>query len=164
MEIRNDNDLKNLMEKLAGEAIEKATIRILNKLKEQIHKDVYTEPNLWYERTGEFESAWLWSDVKKSVNSIVAELSYNPKGMKYIGKDWIHGNPGRSAVENLADILNLAFNNYKNGYTSNLKFGGKHFSHFRRPYWNNFIEKMFTDGGLDKILSEEFKKVGFTKV
>jgi predicted Holliday junction resolvase-like endonuclease len=164
MEIKNEQDLKRVMEKLAGEAIKKATARILQKLKEQIQKDVYTEPNLWYERTGDFERAWLWSDVEKKVNSLVTELSYDPRNMRYIPKDWIHGNPGRSAVDNLADILNLAFNNYKDGYTSNLMFGNKHFSHFRRPYWENFIKNMFSNGELEKILSEEFGRVGFVKI
>jgi len=137
---------------------------LLQKLKEQIRQDVYTEKNSWYERTGEFEDAWLWSDVTKKVNALVVELSYDPKNMRYTPKDWIHGNPRESAVNNLADILNLAFNNYKAGYTSSLKFGDKHFSHFRRPYWNNFIERLFDKGELDRIITEEFSKHGFIKV
>ena len=150
------------MEKLATKAIERATDRILQKLKDQIKKDVYTEKNDWYIRTGEFESAWMWDKIKVTGKSIVTQMFYDSSKVHHNG-NWVHGNPRKSSVESLADILNLAYNNYSSGYTSSLMFGKRHFSHFRRPYWENFIEKMLDGRELDRILTEEFNAVGFVR-
>jgi len=151
------------MEQAVNEVFNTVSDKILEKLKTQIRKDVFTEPNTWYQRTGEFEEAWSWGEIKKSINSITREMSYDAKNMKHDGK-WVHGNPGRSSVENLADILNLAFNNYTEGYTSDLLFGKKHFSHLRRPYWENFIKLLFDQNELEKMLIEEFSKYGIIKI
>lgn len=162
MAIKNEAELNSLMEKLVGEALDKATVRILENLKLQIKKDVFTTKNDWYERTGQFEEAWEWTKIKSIGKTIVTEMFYNSSKVKHDGK-WVHGNPKQSSVENLADILNLAYNGYTSGYTSSLMFGQRMFSHFRRPYWKNFIEKMFNENELNRILAEEFKKVGFLK-
>lgn len=159
-DIRNEAELRGILEKEIEGAIKNVSEKVLKELLATIRRDVFTEPNLWYERTGQFEKSWVWGQITKSVNSITRELYYDPSGVEYIAKKWQHGNPGQSAVDNLADILNLAFNNYRDGYTSGLKFGGKHFSHKRKPYWENLIKFLFDKGKLESFFVEEFKSRG----
>ncbi len=146
------------------EIIEIVSDKISKKLQDQIKSDVFTTPNDWYERTGQFEKSWSWGDVKKTITSLTKEFAYDPSVMSWNPNKWQHGNPKQSAVDNLADILNLAFNNYSDGYTSDLKFGGRHFSHLRKPYWENFIKELFDKEGLEKMFTEEFSKRGIIKV
>lgn len=162
-QIRNEQDLRKIMQKAVNDVILVVSEKLLVKLKEQIKQDVYTEPNTWYERTGEFENAFVWGSIRKGINSITREMSYDSSRVKHDGK-WVHGNPGRSSAENLADILNLAFNSYEPGYTSSLKFGDRYFSHYRRPYWENYIELLFDKNGLEKMFTEEFSKYGIVKI
>ncbi len=202
------------MQILAEEAIEAVSEKISTKLQDQIKSDVFTTPNEWYERTGEFEKSFKWGDIKtiitymkdyidipiyfqpyfpkpeetafslgrqlkiitvregvfkwgdikKIVSSITKELSYDPSDMSWNPKKWQHGNPNQSAINELADILNLAFNNYTEGYTSDLMFGNRHFSHRRKPYWENFIKRLFDQGELEKMFTEELSKRGFTRI
>lgn len=162
-DIRNPADVNKALMDIVEKVIAHIADDISRRLKEQIKRDVFTTPNEWYQRTGQFEEAWEWTKVKRSVRQIATELYYNPAGVEYDG-EWQHGNPGRSAADNLADILNLAFNNYQAGYTSSLMFGGRHFSHYRRPYWKNLIQELFDKGTLDVLFEAEFKKYGVVKV
>lgn len=142
------------------EVITEVSDKILERLKEQIEEDVFTTPNEWYENTGEFEQAWQWGDVKANVLTISRELAYDPSSMQWNRHKWQHGNRVQSSVESLADILNLAYNNYTAGYTSSLMFGNRHFSHFRRPYFKNFITNMFDNGEIRDMLTNAFSKHG----
>lgn len=162
MDISDDIQLEVFFNAVFQEVVKKISVRITNKLREQIELDVFTETNIWYENTGEFEKAWNWGSIVSGINVITREFYYDPQGMRWDKEKWQHGNPKQSAVENLADILNLAYNGYKAGYTSGLKFGNKPFSHRRRPYWENFIKALFDDGELDEMFKEEFALVGIT--
>jgi hypothetical protein len=159
-DIRSEAELRKALEGNLERAINNASVKVSKILLEQIKKDVYTEQNTWYERSGEFENAFTWKNIQRSATGIAKELFYNHYSMQWIPFDWRHGNPERSAVENLADILNLAFKDYQPGYTSGKKFGNRYFSHYRRPYWKNFIERLFEGGEIEKILTEELRSAG----
>jgi hypothetical protein len=163
-DIQNETQLQQELEKIIEKVFEIVSEKISQRLKAQIYKDVFTEKNTWYERTGDFERSWKWGSVKKSLLTITKELGYDPSDMNWNPKRWEHGNPGRSSVDNLADILNLAFNDYRAGYTSGLMFGNRHFSHFRRPYWENLIESLFDRGELERMFTQEFARYGIVKV
>jgi hypothetical protein len=163
-DIKNDQQLNKLMMDITEKVIAHIAEDLSKKLQEQIEKDVFTTPNDWYVRTGQFEKAWKWTDVKRLLKTMTTELYYDSSEVVHNPKRWEHGNPYESAVENLADILNLAYNGYKAGYTSSMKFGRRHFSHRRRPYWKNFIEKLLDKGELSKLFEAEFKQYGVVKV
>jgi hypothetical protein len=163
-DIQNEAQMQKELEKIIEKVFEVVSGKVAQKLQQQIRKDVYTEKNSWYERTGDFERSWKWGEVKKNLLTITKEFKYDPTDMNWNPKRWEHGNPGRSAVDNLADILNLAFNNYRAGYTSNMMFGDRHFSHFRRPYWENLIESLFDNGEMERMFTQEFAKYGVVKV
>jgi hypothetical protein len=68
---------------------------------------------------------------------------------------------GEDVTDDLADILNLAYMEYKPGVTSGLlSKNGKFVSPYRKPFWTNFIRKMYKEGGARKIIKEEAKKQG----
>lgn len=159
MNIRNEAELMVVFGDKVSKAIESVSKRVSKLLQKQIETDVFTTPNTWYERTGQFENAWEWTPLKRRVSEVVTELFYNPSGVEW-DRGWEHGNPGKSAVKTLPDILNLAGNNYSPGYTSSLIFGNRHFSHFRRPYWDNLIKLLFDKGELQKMLKEELESLG----
>ena len=160
MDITNDTQLRVVFEEKIRGAIENVSDKVLELLRRQIETDVFTTPNTWYERTGQFENAWKWGSIERVVNGLVREMSYDSKSVGYEDGTWTHGNPGQSASENLADILNLAWNGYRDGYTSSLMFGRRHFSHKRKPYWDNFIKKLFDRKELKKMFSEELRSQG----
>jgi len=164
MDIKNDTDLNILLADIVEKVILHISQDISDRLQAQIEKDVFTTPNEWYERTGEFEKAWKWTNVQKGITTITRELYYDTSEVRWNPDRWEHGNPGESAVDNLADILNLAFNNYAAGYTSDLMFGKRHFSHKRRPYWKNLISTLFDGGELDKMFEAELNKYGLVRV
>lgn len=162
-DITNEAELTKTLEQIIKLVIEHIAADISDRLQRQIETDIFTQDNQWYERTGEFENAWDWTPIRSSITEVTTELFYNSSKVHYHPKEWIHGNPGESAVENLADILNLAFNGYSSGYTSNLMFGERHFSHLRRPYWSNLMKTLFDKGDLDKMFDAELKKYGLER-
>ena len=162
-DIRNETELRGEFGKRIEEVLKAVSGKISEKLQRQIERDVYTTENTWYNRTGEFERAWKWKEIKKTISSMTRELYYDSDSVKWNGK-WVHGNPGREASSNLEDILNLAWGNYpSSGYTSSMLWRSgedKHFSHKRRPYWDNFIKDLFDGGELERLFEEEFSNVG----
>jgi len=161
-DIRNETEFQGEIGKILEGVITAVSDKISKKLQSQIEKDVYTTTNTWYNRTGEFERAWKWKDIKRTVSAMTRELYYDSDSVKWDKENWIHGNPGRSAAENLEDILNLAWTGYRDGYTSSMiwRKDNKPFSHKRRPYWENFVDDLFDGGELDKMFDEAFANSG----
>lgn len=187
--LKNEYEIKLAILDGFGRVIEAVIERMMDELERQIMKDVYEHdyfPNLDYlgGRTGldentneampsfEFLNAWTKNALKQSLTSVSGGFGYDPSKMSHSG--WQHGSvkTGQSVIENMADILNLAYMGYKEGYTSGLEVGSpaeegikgdtlRPLSKLRRPYWENFIAKMFDQGYIEKWIREEAKKQGF---
>jgi len=162
-DIRSEADLQTIMERAARNAINSATKEILSLFREEyIMKYVYQshDPNKRYHAdtrkpTYEFKNAWDWTGIEKRINMLVTELWYNSSNMDYSEKTMKHGSKYSSPNDvtgNLADILN------KRGLSSSLWLSVN-----REPYWDIFIEKVFSGGELDRILSRHFAANGFIK-
>jgi hypothetical protein len=105
-------------------------------------------------RTTQFENAWVWQTPSISGDMISTQLDYHPEMLEYEASKWQHGNPRRDARDALMEILDVE------GYTSELMFGGKHFSHSRHPYFQNLIRSLFDDGELEKLFLKELRNAG----
>lgn len=172
-DFKNENELLKHMSLIISRAIGRIILRMAADLKKQILEDVYYEdyfPNQMYfddggrptgsrHPTWEFLNSWDTSPVINRGNEIYAELFFNPKKLSLDTDKWKHGSPiSGDARDNLADILDLAFNNYQAGYTSGLMVGDRHMSKFRKPYWENFIKNMFDKGQIEEWFIEELEK------
>jgi hypothetical protein len=72
--------------------------------------------------------------------------------MQYDPKTYLHGDPIHGDMrEKLADILNV------DGYDRENAFGGK----LRKPYWDNFIDDMFSGAGSAGELDYLFQQAIF---
>lgn len=163
MEIRNEQDLKSLMEKLAGEALEKAANDVIEKFKKDyILKYVYDTDPESYRRTWDFLNAWDWTDLKRDLKTISKEMWFNPGKITHINIDdgfYQHGSiysrpPIVSA--SIMEILN------KKGRPSSLWLSNN--TNRKEAYWDKFIEDMFKGGELDRILTKRFSEKGFVKI
>ena len=165
MVIQNQADLSSVIENQARKAIEEATEEVLDLFKEKyVQAMVYDshEPNKDYYNksktpTGEFKEAWLWTDIKKSANRLITTFFYNPSLLSHDAPTFLHGSTFGSptdAREDLAAILN------KTGPSSS------HWISVIRPqaYFDEFIQDMFDNGDLEKILTKYFVKYGFTPI
>ena len=165
MVIQNQANLSNVIEDQARKAIEEATEEILDLFKEEyVQKMVYDSHGsntVYYngngKPTGEFKDAWLWTDISKSANKLITTFFYNPSLLSHDAPSFLHGSTFGSpqdAREQLPDILN------KTGRSSSL-----HISVSRpQAYFDEFIQDMFDNGDLEKILTKYFVKYGFTPI
>ncbi len=146
-----------MMEAKVGEALEKVADRVLERFKKDFLEPLVFkshDANKFYRRTGDFENAWNWTAMKKQAMTLSKEMWYDPRLMEFDPNDFTHGSPwGGDARETLMDILN------RSGYSSSSSLSVKR----PAPYWDVFILAAFQGGLLDKIITEEFKKVGFIK-
>lgn len=160
MAIKNEQELKKLMESLAGEAIEKATDRILTEFqRDYIAEYVYINNPKMYERTFDFVRAWDWTPIRKEMNKISTTMWYNAGKMDYNIDKFQHGSiysRPEVVIASLMEILD------KKGRSSSLWLSNG--VNRKEAYFQKFIKDFFEGGKLNKILSEEFKKVGFTKI
>lgn len=154
-EITSEADLQAALRNITRTVIQNVTVQVLQKLKQRIEEDTLAGHEvLWYTRTGQFENAWLWSDISETIDTMEAELTYHPELVIHNPEMWQHGNPFESAVETLMEILDV------DGRTSDLMFGGKYFSPERKAYWQNFIKEMYDNGELEQMFNSEFSKNG----
>lgn len=160
--------IEKRMQDTVEEAIREVTKKVLDELRDTIIRDVYVRPypnKIYAWRTGqptfEFLNTWRWSQIEKTAKQITTTLFHDWESMSVDTENggYVHGSWEGDARENLADILNLAFNNYQPGYTSGLKWLS---AKERRPYWKNFVEKMFEGKQLEKWFNEAFAKRGIT--
>jgi hypothetical protein len=116
--------------------------------------------NKSHEPTYEFLRAWKWSKIRKEVKSMFMEMQYDSSDMRYDPKTWLHGSYSGDARENLADILNVT------GYTSSLMApsGTRLLSKLRMPYWDLYIEALFSRGKLNQMFDKEFRRFGIKRV
>lgn len=161
-------DLQSLIEQQARKAIEAATEEVLDIFKEKyIQKMVYDshKVNARYhddtmEPTGQFKRAWMWTAISKVLNTLSTEMFYDPTLLRHDSSTFLHGSKYRKrgsiwsedARETLMDILN------KEGRSSSLWLS------VSRPeaYFDRFIEDMFDNGELNRILTKHFTAHGFT--
>lgn len=170
--IKNEYQLKVVLLSKMDDVIDRVVDKMLKALKDQIISDTYRNeyfPNVFYHDgtghpTGEFLESWDTRDIRKTMKSVTGEIFFNPSKLSIDKSSWLHGSlvrGGTDARKNLADILNLAYMGYTDGWTSGLMAGnGRHFSKLRKPYWDNFMRKMFDEGQIDKWMRQEMKAIG----
>jgi len=169
MYIKNANGYQEIFDTVLQKVIKEITEWLLEGLQTRIKEDVYTTPNTWYVAdtgmpTLQFYHGWGWSRLEKHLGEYVTKLFLDKSGMDFDEDDWVHGSPiSGSAIENIEDILNLAWMGYRDGYTSSLPAYGdysrniRRLSHFRKPYWNNFIDEYFESGKVDKQIETKLR-------
>lgn len=157
MEIKNEQDLKRAMEKLAGEALEDASDEVLEIFKrDYIMGYAYIDDPQQYERTFEFKESWIFTDLKKQANVLLKELWYNPEKMKTFDPDrFIHGSK-YSTPNDVRDNLPAILEGKQSSLWLSVSRKGK--------FWDEFIQEMFSRGELDKILTKHFSKKGFVRI
>lgn len=157
MEIKNDNDLKALMEKLAGEALEDASEEVLSIFKNKyIMGYAYIENAKQYSRTFEFREAWDFTALKKQANTLFKELWYNPSEMKTFDPDrFIHGSK-YSSPPDVRDNLPAILEGKRSSLWLSVDRKGK--------FWQEFLKGMFDSGELNRIMTKHFSKRGFVKI
>ena len=160
MEIKNEQGLKKVMEKLVDEALEDASDEVIEIFKKDyILKYVYIDNPKMYQRTNDFLNAWNWTPIKKEINKISKEMWYNPGMMSSNIDLYQHGSVYSRppvVIASLMEILDKA------GRSSSLWLSNG--VDRKEPYWKKFIEDMFKGGMLDKILAKHFSKRGFVKI
>jgi hypothetical protein len=143
--IQNSKDLRLALIAIANSVIVEVTNEIMKMLQNRIIEDVYEYdpmPRRWYyNKTGrptyEFLRAFQWHDIKSTLTEITKELYYNWPSMNYDPKTYLHGSKTFGDLRHkLADILNV------NGLDSFYNFTARE----RRPYWDNFIDQLFSGG------------------
>ncbi len=157
MEIKNEQDLKKVMEKLAGEALEDASDEVLEIFKRNyIMGYAYIDNPKQYERTFEFKEAWDFTALKKQANTILKELWYDPTKLKTFDPDrFIHGSK-YSSPNDIRDNLPAILEGKQSSLWLSVPRKGK--------FWEEFIQEMFSKGELDKILTKHFSKRGFVRI
>ena len=157
MEIKNEQDLKKMMEKLAGEALEDASEEVLEIFKrDYIMGYAYIDNPKEYRRTFEFKEAWDFTALKKQANTILKELWYDPTKLKTFDPDrFIHGSK-YSSPNDIRDNLPAILEGKRSSLWLSVPRKGK--------FWEEFIQEMFSKGELDKILTKHFSKRGFVRI
>lgn len=149
MNIKSEEELRAVLNVVISDVINKVSDRIIELLKENIKRYAVNQPSDWYERTGEFENAFIWQDMKVELNGFSRKLIYDPSGMHFDPDTFTHGSPfGGDATATLMDILNVE------GFTSSLNWK---FSH---PYWSITISQLIDGRLIDNWFKEEFRSAG----
>ncbi len=150
MAIKNQDELNKFLGEMITKVINNVSMQVLELLKYNINKYAVNQPSDWYQRTGQFEQAFMLEALQQSVLKFSRRLKYDSSDMEFDPDSFTHGSPfGGDATETLVEILN------KEGFTSSLNWK---FSH---PYWDITIKEL-EDGKLEEMYREEFKKIGLT--
>lgn len=157
MNIKKETQLKTFMEKLAREALENASKDILDIFqKEYLMGYAYIDSPKQYSRTLEFYRAWSFTDIKKSLNSLLTELWYNPDEMKTFDPDrYIHGSK-YSTPPDSRDNLPAILEGKRSSLWLSVERKGK--------FFQEFLNEMFGRGELERILTKRFSEKGFVRI
>lgn len=160
--INNSTELSFALEHIAQVAMEKVSEDSLKRLKMLIMMYTYTwdyYPNKYYYNgkktpTFQFREAFAWDGIKTSFQTapktIENTLVYDWRSMKFDPVTFLHGSFKYGDMrENLAELLNV----------SGVAEGGIGQKE-RGPYWDVFIDEMFSGNGawsLDSLFSKYLK-------
>lgn len=145
---KNSDELNGALLIVLNDVISNVSDRIIGLLQDNIKKFATAQGSDWYQKTGEFEAAFKWNDIKASLNSISREMIYDWETMTFDPKKFIHGSPwGGDARQNLWDILNVS------GPTSSLLWK------YSMPYLDITISWL-TNGGWLELFRQELQKSG----
>ncbi len=183
--VRNKQELEAYISKEMMPVMEKVGDEMISVLQEQIEKDVYQGIPTYnqryyggyygdlntgfYQPTYDFLDAWNFRVTKNNGNPRV-KVYFVPSALSKTAHASIT-NPENDPRKNLADILNNAFMDYGEGYTSSLSVGGGEnqdgevweptmVSKHRKPYWKRYVEKMTKRGGIRNAIKSEAKNAG----
>lgn len=160
--IKNESDLKRVMERIATKIINNVSKKILKLLQDNIKEYTYGShaPNSVYlngskKPSGEFLKAWDWKPIEKNVNGLVRNLYYNWQSMSVDEGGYKHSSVSDlwpiDTREQLADYLNVY------GKDSSLWI-----SVDRQPYWSITIAELTLLSY--KWFDEEAKKMGLKRL
>ena len=162
-DITNDAQLVQIMESAATEAMEAIADIVLEKFKnDYLMRYVYLdhEPNVMYQDSFEFRDAWNWTPIRKETMTLAKEMWYNPGMLLFDMDSFKHGSlysTPPDARAGLMDILN------KEGRSSSLWLSST--SEGRtHAYWTEFIDSFVESGDMERIVTAEFEKRGFTRI
>jgi hypothetical protein len=161
--ISSEAALKKALEDILERIIKKVSEKILKQLQKDIIENVYKShsPNRVYfdntrKPTMEFYRAWKWDEVTRGVNELTRTLFHDWESMGVDEGGYKHSSVSANwpidTRQFLPEYLNV------DGHDSSLWI-----SVTRRPFWDCFLEKMFTGGMIDKWFEEELKKAGMIK-
>ena len=135
---------------LAQNVVRGVAKKMTEKLKEFIDSDVYSYPETWGGRTGDFGDSWEYSEPITEFGYIESIISENLMKIQFDGA-WSHGsNYSRMEEFNLAEIINNGLD------SSNFNFPAID----SRPFWNNWMAWANTE--FDNLFISESKKYGIT--
>ena len=158
-QITNDQQLNQVMQKLAGEALEAVADRVLTEFqRDYVAKYAYTDSPAMYQRTYDFLRAWDWTPLKKELMRLSKEMWYNPGKVDANIDKYQHGSiysTPEIISASLMKILNKA------GRSSSLWLSNG--VDRKEAYWEKFLEDFFAGGKLERIIFQEFSKRGFTR-
>ncbi len=156
-QIKNNAELKNTLEALAGKAIEEAAEEILKIFQDKyIWGMAYIDNPKQYERTGELSEAFHFSELKRESMRLSMELFYDVTKMKTFDMDrFIHGSKYSSPTD-IRNNLPVILEGKQSSLWLSVSREGK--------FWQEFIKEAFQGGMLDKILMKHLTANGFVKV
>ena len=135
---------------LAQNVVRGVAKKMTEKLKEFIDSDVYSYPETWGGRTGDFGDSWEYSEPITEFGYIESVISENLMKIQFDGA-WSHGsNYSRMEEFNLAEIINNGLS------TSNFNFPAIE----ARPFWDNWIAWATVE--FDNLFISESAKYGIT--
>ena len=134
----------------ATNVVRSVASRMTEKLKEFIDIDVYSYPETWGGRTGQFQDSWEYSEPITNFGYIESTIFENLMRIPFDGR-WSHGsNYSRMEEFNLAEIINNGLD------TSNFNFPPIE----SRPFWNDWVQWATLE--FDNLFIEESAKHGIT--
>lgn len=135
---------------LAQNVVRGVAKKMTEKLKEFIDSDVYSYPETWGGRTGDFGDSWEYSEPITEFGYIESVISENLMKIQFDGA-WSHGsNYSRMEEFNLAEIINNGLS------TSNFNFPDIE----ARPFYDNWVAWATVE--FDNLFISESKKYGIT--
>ena len=156
MDISNDAQLRALFFDLAEEALSRVSYEVYKIfIDEYILGMAYISNPQQYQRTWEFMEAWDFTDIKRTINSVVTELWYDPSKMRTFNPEkFQHGSKYSSPPDirdNLPSILE--------GRRSRLWISVDR----EKKFWQEFEKTFITSGRLSALMDKHMKPLGFIK-
>ena len=135
---------------LAQNVVRNVARIMTEKLKDFIDTDVYSYPETWGGRTGDFGNSWEYSEPIFDFGYVESIISENLMKIQFDGA-WSHGsNYSRMEEFNLAEIINNGLD------SSNFNFPAID----ARPFYDNWVAWANTE--FDILFISESKKYGIT--
>ncbi len=145
--INTVEEMQMEIDAMANAVVRNVAQILTEKLKEFIEDDVYSYPETWGGRTGDFKDSWVYSEPT-IINGFIESIISEDLAMIPFDGEWSHGSNYGTIFEeyNLAEIIN-------NGLTtSNFNFPPIQ----QRPFWDDWVK--WATVNFDRLFIEECAK------